>query len=364
MKRSFLLTGNTLLFLLLAVFVHAQSLQPGFNKKEYLELAKISARHGSSDYYSKIPAPEQSVFVYRSPVMGLDNLWDLWIKDRSIAVLSVRGTTVNSVSWLANFYAAMVPATGSLSLAEGDIFNYELADNPRATVHVGWLLSLAYLSRDMMPRIDSCYKKGIKDILVMGHSQGGAIAYLLTAYLYHLQQNGELPKDIRFKTYCSAGPKPGNLYFAYDYEAMTQQGWAYNVVNGADWVPETPISIQTLNDFNTTNPFVNAKAMVKKQKFPANLVLHYAFNRMDKPTRRAQRRYQRYLGNMVYKAVHKHLPDYKAPRYIASSDYVRCGNMIVLQPDADYYKLFPNSTKNVFIHHLFEPYLYLANKQL
>jgi hypothetical protein len=51
-----------------------------------------------------------------------------------------------------------------------------------------------------------------------------AISYLLTAYLYHLQKSGRLQADIRFKTYASAGPKPGNLYFAYQYEAMTKGG--------------------------------------------------------------------------------------------------------------------------------------------
>ncbi|HPN72156.1 MAG TPA: hypothetical protein PLZ32_21680, partial [Saprospiraceae bacterium] len=77
-----------------------------------------------------------------------------------------------------------------------------------------------------MPKIDSLYKTGTKEFLIMGHSQGGAIAYLMTSYLYNLQQLGQLPIDIKFKTYCSAAPKPGNLYYAYEYEAMTQGGWA------------------------------------------------------------------------------------------------------------------------------------------
>ncbi len=105
----------------------------------------------------------------------------------------------------------------------------------------------------------------------MGHSQGGAIAYLLTAHFYNLQQQGKLPADIRFKTYCSAAPKPGNLYFAYDYETTTRGGWACNVVNAADWVPETPFSVQTVSDFNTTNPFVNAKKGNQQTKVPDEL---------------------------------------------------------------------------------------------
>jgi hypothetical protein len=349
--------------LLMTFSAAAQKLQPGFDKREYLEMLKITARHSDSAFFKQIPFPEDHRLVYKSPSMGLDNQWNLWISyDRHSAVLSVRGSTLQAISWIANFYSAMVPAEGSLSLAPNEAFHYRLADNPRAAVHVGWLIGMAYLSKDMLPKIDSCYRRGIKNIYITGHSQGGAISYLLTAYLYHLQRQGQLPKDIRFKTYCAAGPKPGNLYFAYDYEAMTQQGWAYNVVNAADWVPEVPVSVQTLNDYNNTNPFINAKQMIKKQRFPKNIVLRYAYNRLDKPCKKAQRRYQRYMGKMMSQFVRKQLKDYKVPVYINSCDYVRCGNYIVLQPDSAYYKLYPDNPQTPFVHHMFEPYFYLASR--
>jgi len=341
----------------------AQKLQPGFNKAEYAELMKVSARSTVAPaYYDSMPAPEHFKMLYQSPVMGMDNLWDLWKDENNVAAISIRGTTKNAISWLANFYAAMVPAKGELQVSKDYIFKYQLASNPRSAVHVGWLLSLAFLSKDMLPKIDSIYKTGIKDILIMGHSQGGAIAYLLTAYLYNLQKQAQLPADIRFKTYCSAGPKPGNLFFAHEYEAMTQNGWAYNVVNSADWVPETPISIQTLNDFNTTNPFVGAKAMLKKQGGIKGLALRYMYNRMDGVTKRAARRYCRNLGKRVGGMLKKSLPGFEPPQYCESLDYVRTGNIIVLLADEDYYKLYPDSKTNVFIHHLHKPYLYLLDK--
>jgi len=343
----------------------ARHLKPGFDKEEYRQLMYLSARTGalSPDYYAKIPEPKDFKMVYRSPVMGLDNLWDLWIDNQSAtAVISIRGTTDKQESWLSNFYAAMVPAKGELKLSEKDIFKYTLASDPKAAVHVGWLLSMAYLSRDILPKIDSCYKAGIRDILLMGHSQGGAINFLLTSYLYHLQEQKLLPADIRFKTYCSAGPKPGNLYYAYDYEARTQAGWAYNVVSAADWVPETPMSIQTLHDYNNTNPFINARDIIRKQKFLQRLALNHAFNRLDKPTKKAQRSYEKYLGNMTSKIVRKTLNDFVPPAYYSSNHYVRAGNTIVLTPDSDYYKLFPDNLKTIFVHHFHTPYLYLLDK--
>jgi len=336
--------------------------QTRFDPREYVELTKVSAQFGDSTYISTFPKPERFKPVYRSPVVGLDNIWDLWT-DPTTAVISVRGTTANSVSWLGNFYAAMVPASGELQLSQTDKFAYDLAQNPRAAVHVGWLVSTGFLVRDMLPKIDSCYRKGIKNMIIMGHSQGGAIAYLLTAHLYSLQRQGKLPGDIRFKTYCSAGPKPGNLYFAYEYEAMTQAGWAYNVVNSADWVPEVPFSIQTVNDMNTTNPFGGADEMIKKQPFFKRLVLRYVYNGLSKPAIKAQENYQKYLGNIAAKSVKKNLNGYKTPDYYNSSHYVRTGTTIVLLADADYYARFPDSKTKIFAHHFCPPYLYLAMRQ-
>ena len=108
-------------------------------------------------------------------------------------MISIRGTTANEISWVANFYGAMVPAKGQLQLSADVVFPYQLAVNPAAAVHVGWLVSVGFLARDIMPKIDSLYKSGHKKMLIMGHSQGGAIAFLLTAYLCQLQQLQHLP---------------------------------------------------------------------------------------------------------------------------------------------------------------------------
>jgi hypothetical protein len=354
---------SLIFFQLLVIAVSAQKLQPGFNKTEYAELMKLNTRTSANPkYYDSLPGPEHFKMLYQSAPMGMDNLWDLWKDENGVIAISIRGTTAKPISWLANFYAAMVPAKGELQVEKNYLFKYQLAVNPRATVHVGWLLSLAFLSKDIIPNIDSLYKTGARDFIIMGHSQGGAIAYLLTAYLYNLQKLGSLPVDIRFKTYCSAGPKPGNLYFAYEYEAATQNGWAYNVVNSADWVPETPFSIQTLNDFNTTNPFTNAKGGFGEQGFFKGIVLKSMYNKMDRKTKKAMKYYGKNLGKRVGKMLQKSLPGFQPPQYAETMNYVRTGNYITLLADEEYYKLFPDSKTNAFIHHLHKPYLYLLNK--
>lgn len=341
----------------------AQHLKPGFDKSEFIEILKIGARTtADSSYYNAFPAPEQYKMIYQSPQIGLDNLWQLWVNKDSVAVISIRGTTTTAVSFLANLYAAMVSAKGTLHLEKDFTFDYDLSNDPKAAVHVGFLVSTAYLSRDIVPKIDSLYNTGIKEFIIAGHSQGGAITYLLTSYLESLLDENKLPHDIKFKTCTSASPKPGNLFYAYQYEHLTRGGWAYNLVNTADWVPEVPFSIQTVNDFNDVNPFVNAKALIKKQGFPKNLALRHVYNKLSKPAKRAQKNYEKYLGKMMSKYIKKKLPDFEPPLYFKSNDYVRTGTTIILSPDSAYYKAFPQDANNIWDNHTQKPYLYLAEK--
>lgn len=352
----------SLLFLLISsAFAQSQALQPGFDKQECLDLLVLSAHHVDSSFYSKLPPPKQYTRTYRSQEMGLQFRWDLWTNDHQAAI-DVRGSTRDQVSWMANFYSAMVPAKGELKLSKTETFSYELTTDPKAAVHVGYLLSVAFLTKDMLPKIDSIYKKGIKNIFITGHSQGGGVCYLLTAHLYSLQKQGKLPADIRFKTYCTAAPKPGNLYFAYAYETLTQEGWAYNVVSTADWVPEVPISVQTVYDFNTVNPFSGAKKLIKKQRGLKKLLFKHVYKDLSKHPLKAQKKYEKYLGHYLYKGIKKTLPDFEEPVYLPTNNYVRTGRTIVLQADEAYYSKFPDSKTNVFCHHFFRQYYFLIEK--
>jgi hypothetical protein len=359
----------TLFSLGLIQCVFAQNLKPGFDKAEYIETLKINQKvHIALNKWaepSTMPEPEQFNFVYRSPVVAFDNRWDLWVhKTKKIALISVQGSIATEASFLANLYAAMIPAKGELQLDKNFNFKYTLSEDPKAAVHVGWFVAMAYMSGSIEHKIDSLYKAGIKDFILTGHSQGGGITFLLNAYLEHLKPAGKLSNDIRFKTYCSAGPKPGNLAFAYSYENMTYGGWAYNVVNSADWVPDVPFSVQTVSDFTAVNPFHNAKAMIKKQKFPKNIALKHMYKKMSKPSQKAQRNYQKYLGKLVSQAVKKHIPDFNVPKYYDSNYYVRTGNTVVLYPDEAYFKLYNNSPDNpkIWEHHFPVNYLYLVEK--
>ena len=83
---------------------------------------------------------------------------------------------------------------------------------------------------------------------------------------------------------------------------------------------------------------------------------------MTKPAKKALKTYQKYLGQFVSKSVKENLDGFEAPEYFQSNDYVRTGTTVVLYPDEDYYKQYPQDKSKAFINHLHPPYLYLANK--
>ncbi|MCF1752901.1 lipase family protein [Mariniradius sediminis] len=345
--------------------LRAQGLKPGFSPKEYLELMKVSAKFAQDSLYlSKIPEPEFFEKIYDSPEMGLKNKWQLWFdKDSNTALVSIRGTAGDPSSWLENFYSGMVPAKGQLQIASDFKFDYQLAENTRAAVHTGWLLATAFIARDLGPKMDSLYQAGTKDLLIMGHSQGGGIAYLLTAYLLTNRANGKIPSDWIIKTYCSAAPKPGNLFFAMDYENLTQDGWAYNVINASDWVPQTPFSIQTIADFNKVNPFSDVDQILKKQKFSQRLLFKHVYNKLDKPTRHASRNFEKYLGEKATGIIQKYLPEFEKPTFAGTMDYARAGNTISLTADAAYLEKYPDDPEKIFMHHFHLPYMELVKRR-
>lgn len=348
----------TLLLLLSTVHSFAQQLQPGFDIREFSEVFSMSVKYFYPKESEMLTDPAEFKLRYTSDSMGLDNKWQLWVADGKAASISIRGTSGRPESWLENFYAAMVPAQGSLSLEPGFTFDYTLANNPGAAVHVGWLIATAYLSRDILPRIDSCYRQGIKNFYINGHSQGGAISYLMTAYLYHLQADGRLPADIRFKTYASAAPKPGNLYFAYDYNLLTQDGWGYNVVSPLDWVPETFLSVQKADDFNEINVLNHLHGSIKAMPVLKRALAGTIYKKLKRPSARAQKRYQKYFGKVTSKFIRKYLPDYQPGTYYSSSNYVLTGNIYVLDVPASYREHF-NTKDELMLHHKPGAYHYL-----
>ncbi len=344
--------------------VSAQSLQPGFDKNELLEVMYVSARTGGNEDYVNdsvhpIPEPESFNRIYRSEPMGFDNMWELWTDGGNSAIITIRGSTGTSKSWLANYYAAMLPAQGEIIFPNGDTTSYQFAENPRAAVHSGYAVCAAYLIRDILPVMDSCYQNGIQGFIVTGHSQGGGLSYLVTAWIRYLQKIQRIPENICFKTYCTAAPRVGNLYFAYDYEQLTAGGWSYNLINPLDWVPEMPLTVQTVYDFNPLNPFAHADEAFKNQKLPKRIALSHIYRKLKRHPEKAQENYRTYLGEKLESSVKKEVGNITIPEYTDCMHYVRTGQSLVLSPDENYHREFPSDPDKIFTHHAHHAYIFL-----
>ena len=331
-----------------------QHLSPNFNPSEYSELLKLVDRMADTPWTKVTNTPPRDCkLVYRSPVVGLENRWDLWLRRDGVGIISIRGTNGTSTSWLENFYAGMIPAQGKLKLNDSTIVPYKVAQNPKAYVHAGWMLAVAAMGPDMIRKINEYYQQGIYEYIIFGHSQGGAICFLMRSYFEYAEG---LTKGLVFKTYASAAPKPGNQEYAYDFDYISRDGWGLRVVNTRDWVPETPFSVQTTRDFTTVNPFTDISGAIKAQKWPIRGALRYMYGRLDRPTKRSSRRLQRVLGKFAAKRVQKILPEYGRPDFVNSHSYTPAGTPVILYPVNGYDEKFPFNGKNVFTHHMLGPY--------
>ncbi len=337
--------------------------QPGFDAAEYADLLWL-AFYGftdssvTSNYVLKAGKYQK---VFRSKEVGLFNCCELYVRSDSTIVLSLRGTVNKPQSWLENFYAGMIPAIGKLQLDSGYAFDYCFAKIPQATVHTGWTVGTGFLVREYMPVLHQLLTRGLKKLVVTGHSQGGALAFLNTSYLHYAL--GQKYPGLQMKCVASAAPKPGNQYYAYDLENALAKTGVWRVVNAADWVPETPVAVQGVTDFNAVNPFAGAKQAIKKQKFPERLALSYMYNSMRNGSKKTAKRYNRFLGRAVGKQVSKALPGYVAPAYTGGSPFVTVGSPVVLMPTDAYRQQFAFDGQNVFIHHLYASYQFLLNHQ-
>lgn len=338
-------------------FLLAAGIRPGFDKAEYLDLLKLNQQQTDTFLTNvNLPFPENSERLYRSEKGPLINAWDFWMRNDSVGIICLHATRPKFDSWLENFYAGMVPATGSWYLGdELGSFNYQLSADSNAYVHAGWLSGLAYLAPNVLEKINYYYAEGIKDFIIVGHSQGGALAFLMRSWLEYLPE-GSYASDVRFKTYCSAAPKPGNLYYAYDFERINFGGWGLRVVHAEDWVPETPFTIQSIEDINERSPFNLADEGFKQLGFVQRLALKSIYNGMDRSVRRARDKFIKNLGKRLGTLIEDRLPGMETPDYAKSMAYATAGTPIILYPDSNYQDYIDAEIDTEFIHHTFAAY--------
>lgn len=272
----------------------------------------------------------------------------------------LHGTVGTMPSIVSDFYCDMLPATGTVTLDKNRKFNYELATDKRAAVHAGFLISFVYLMDNIQDKIQHLYAAGYRRFIIGGHSQGGALSYLVSAWLVQQRKKG-IYEDILVKSYASASPKIGNVYFAYDYDNAHGTEWSFSIINSFDPVPEMPFTTQQMDvDMNEPNPILNLAKRFDELPLLKRIVLKSAFNKMRKRAKRSSEAYQKYLGQYVGKFISQSLPDMQLPEPVNTTYFTRPGVPVILavnEPYDDYYAGAPN-----YFHHGVDPYRFLLRQ--
>lgn len=231
--------------------------EPGFDVDEAKALVScIADLQGASPPLPQPSIPSGWKISFDPPPIGdFDNKWQLWqdtAAPNRYAVI-IRGTTYNPGSILEDVLSVMVPARGTLTVGKLAV-DYQLADQPQAAVHLGFLLGtlllLLHPSDGIVARLSALPKNS--DIYIAGHSQGAGIATLCRAFLSHSDLLEGQAFD--YKTYVFAQPKPGNDHFGDDLERRLGLGFIFRVANDQDWVPQVPFTLELPRDINEPNP--------------------------------------------------------------------------------------------------------------
>lgn len=219
-------------------------LREGFDPDEVKDLISMCNSYTFQDLYGSdaVILPKNYKKTYTSPVIGMDNKFQVYTKDK-VAVLNFRGSTNQIVSWIENMYSAMIPAKGVIVLDKEEK-PYCFATDTGAAVHSGYALAVVLLSPTILDQIKKLNQQGIYNILITGHSQGGALANMTRAYLENLPKGTLSSKNV-YKTYAFANPMCGNKSFADEYHVRyCENNMSYSIINPADLVPSMPMHYQ------------------------------------------------------------------------------------------------------------------------
>lgn len=184
-----------------------------------------------------------------------DNAWALYRKTGSnIYVIAIRGTVDTRPSAIEDMIATSIAAYPvRLPVNTTQMLSFLLAETPGSETHLGWTYAMAELMFNARYGILNVLRDKVPPnsrLLITGHSQGAAIATLVHAFLHYGITRNEFGlgnSGYTLKSYVFAQPKPGNWQFAMDF-ARIAGGEAFVVNNDRDWVPQTPLSIEFLDE--------------------------------------------------------------------------------------------------------------------
>ena len=305
--------------LLLSISLSAQ-LKPGFDKKEARDMIALC----NSFTFLKLFNSDMDIIpkyykkTYTSGIYGLDNKFQIW-RNGNIAVIVFRGSTAEKSSWLENMYSVMIPAKGQIILPGMDTVNYRFAQANTARVHAGWSLGISFLIQDILHEINLLNSENIYNIIITGHSQGGALAHLCRAYLENLPI-GEISKANHFKTYAFASPMVGNATFVNEYKQnFVANKTSFSIYNPKDLVPQMPFTVGENQERIYTVD--NLKALMDSTSSVTwkNLALRSLTKTITKDPVGT---YIKMAGDDIYEEIVKLIGPFEMPEYTHDLSYV------------------------------------------
>lgn len=323
MKRVFQIA---VIFSLLfsSIAVHAQ-LEEYLDKQEAVEMIRLCNSYTFIDLYGddREVLPKNYKKEYSSGIFGMDNKYQIYTKGKSTLVVNLRGSTDKKESWLENFYSSMIPAKGTMSV-EGEPFKYNFSDVEGAAVHAGYALGIGFLRKDLLFHLKFMMKAGYNNLVITGHSQGGALANLLATCLTKLPAD-EFTQPKSLKVYAFAAPMVGNKTFVMDYNRrFCADKKSFNLVNPKDPIPRLPMTYNDTNLVSSTITNLLTGGSVNKQK----LLIDGAMNLFEGTVRNTTM----FLGHMTSKEITKDVGDFHLPPYTPDVNYGVIGNVVHVVP--------------------------------
>ncbi len=332
----------------------------GLDKNEANDLMKLAyypfRMEKDGDSLMKAELPNYKIIKTVDSV-AMDNAWSV-IKKDDIGIVTFRGTTSTKISWLENYYSAMIPAKGEITLPSGEIVNYIFAQDERAGVQTGWSLAILIMYPEIIDEIKKLNSEGIFNIYLAGHSQGGVLTLLFRTFLENLPES-VLSKKNQYKTYAFAAPKPGNRFYSYEYNKICNANLSsFTFINPYDWVPQTPFSVQSPNNVSNLNPFVEFENS-KEGSLLKRSGIHHIYNSIKNPILKSQKKINKTLGDRVSSLIMKDIGEFKVPEYMLDAAYFPVGVTIMLEQFKP--SINPDDKSDAFWQHHSPHYIKLIN---
>ena len=307
-------------------------MKPGFNVDELTTTIAMCNSYNFMEQYgtAKTLVPNHFNKRFSSEIIGMDNKFEVYDND-TIGIINFRGSTDKLISWVENFYSAMIPATGSLSI-EDTTYEYTFAKADSAAVHAGYALSVLLISDRLKEQIMQLNQKGISDVIITGHSQGGALATMTRAYLENLPETVFAVKN-NYKTYAYAQPMCGNKEFAQEYnERFSDKGTSYSIINPEDPVPNLPFNYEEdkLITKDKIKGWLFGDAQFEPTKFGQDALIRLMESGLTKHIKNSNR--------LISKIVSFQVGKVDLPEFVSDINYFPTGDVKVL-PAFEYPKI-------------------------